>query len=72
MTDNNLNEAMIQDEIMMEELSSMRAKKHNKYVMNTCCCLICLFIMVFTNYISFCMGVIYFQRDGSLSNSYIL
>ena len=39
----------------------------------TCiCCLCFLFLLIFSNYISFCMGVIYFQRDGSLSNSYIL
>ena len=27
---------------------------------------------IFSNYISFCFGVIYFQRDGSLANEYII
>jgi hypothetical protein len=37
-----------------------------------CKCFTCTGIVIFTNYISFCVGVIYFQRDGSLANDYII
>jgi len=49
-------------------------KKKNKKCNKFCFCLCYLLIILFTNYISFCLGFIYDQRndDGSLSNEYII
>tara|TARA_Y100000768_G_C23711200_1_gene555831 strand:- start:306 stop:563 length:258 start_codon:yes stop_codon:yes gene_type:complete len=58
-----------EDVLVRENNSELIIKKRLGMCM---CCLCLVFLVIFSNYISFCLGVIYFQRDGSLANEYIM
>ena len=58
------------EEIMIHENNSELIIQKRLRIFISCLCF--LFILIFSNYISFCFGVIYFQRDGSLANEYII
>ena len=55
-----------------EDIIIKRDKNYKKVIRGSCCCLICVFLILFMNYVSFCLGIIYYQQDGSSSNRYIL
>ena len=46
--------------------------KYNLKIRSICTCILCISLIIFTNYISFCIGIIYFQQDGSSSNQFII
>ena len=55
-----------EDNIQIED------NKHNLKIRSICTCIFCISLIIFTNYISFCIGIIYFQQDGSSSNKFII
>ena len=71
MNQNKLNDPF---QINFDDDTIIKKNKKSKTCKNICFCLCCLFIVLFINYISFCLGIIYDQRndDGSLSNEYII
>jgi len=55
-----------EDNIQIED------NKYNLKIRSICTCIFCIALIIFTNYISFCIGIIYFQQDGSSSNQFII
>ncbi len=56
----------------VEDIIIKKDKNYKKVIRGVGCCLIFIFLILFMNYISFCLGIIYYQQDGSSSNRYIL
>ena len=65
---NNMDNIELNEPFNPENIVIRREKKYKNVLKRICSCLCCLIIIIFMNYISFCIGFIYHDniKDGSL------